>query len=46
MERQADAGFNTVNGKYCCNLYVPVTVYGRDNGFNTVNGKYCCNVND
>ena len=40
--------FNTVNGKYCCNL--------KDTGvedkkaalaarFNTVNGKYCCNLN-
>mgnify|MGYP007098770458 CR=1 FL=1 len=38
-------GFNTVNGKDCCNLtrkLKQLTVYC----FNTVNGKYCCNKMD
>ena len=38
-------GFNTVNGKYCCNGGKDVIGVGVDvPGFNTVNGKYCCNL--
>ena len=34
--------FNTVNGKYCCNITIEVMeLFGFS--FNTVNGKYCCN---
>ena len=36
-------GFNTVNGKYCCNE----RANPMENDlirFNTVNGKYCCNL--
>ena len=39
--------FNTVNGKYYCNLDVLEDVqriYGE--GFNTVNGKYYCNLEE
>ena len=37
-------GFNTVNGKYCCNC-VGYDYDGNHNVcFNTVNGKCCCNV--
>ena len=44
VKKTAELGFNTVNGKYCCNYIVnnTVTLVVRD-GFNTVNGKYCCN---
>ena len=39
------AGFNTVNGKYCCNLKGKARVpLAHASSFNTVNGKYCCNV--
>ena len=37
-------GFNTVNGKYCCNLESDEVQAGFVQRFNTVNGKYCCNV--
>ena len=37
-------GFNTVNGKDCCNLQVIKATQATASGFNTVNGKYCCNV--
>ena len=38
-------GFNTVNGKYCCNAVVADTLVDLVvKSFNTVNGKYCCNV--
>ena len=36
-------GFNTVNGKYCCNLQWGLFKLPMKS-FNTVNGKYCCNV--
>ena len=36
--------FNTVNGKYCCNVAIPTNKMERKMRFNTVNGKYCCNV--
>ena len=37
--------FNTVNGKYCCNLVVMAKQWLLlDQSFNTVNGKYCCNL--
>ena len=36
-------GFNTVNGKYCCNAVITVATISIDR-FNTVNGKYCCNL--
>ena len=40
----ATAGFNTVNGKYCCNVELLKKEYDVvDDRFNTVNGKYCCN---
>ena len=36
--------FNTVNGKYCCNIQALFSLtMTLDGGFNTVNGKYCCN---
>ena len=37
-------GFNTVNGKDCCNNAVAVLVEMAFIGFNTVNGKDCCNT--
>ena len=36
-------GFNTVNGKYCCNLFLEHKGLKGLKSFNTVNGKYCCN---
>ena len=38
--------FNTVNGKYCCNIINLVSDIDTFVGFNTVNGKYCCNELD
>ena len=39
------AGFNTVNGKYCCNIQVDTKSIGLcEVRFNTVNGRYCCNL--
>ena len=35
--------FNTVNGKYYCNLTIDVLRIEILYGFNTVNGKYYCN---
>ena len=39
---ELSVSFNTVNGKYCCNLTKYEAEY-EGLGFNTVNGKYCCN---
>ena len=36
-------GFNTVNGKCCCNLKETSGVKVSPWCFNTVNGKHCCN---
>ena len=37
--------FNTVNGRYCCNLKFGLKFVLRClDGFNTVNGRYCCNL--
>ena len=36
-------GFNTVNGKYCCNCQENQNSWAELLCFNTVNGKYCCN---
>ena len=36
-------GFNTVNGKYCCNTTI-IEDGKLMECFNTVNGKYCCNL--
>ena len=36
-------GFNTVNGRYCCNEK-KVDPELLKAGFNTVNGRYCCNA--
>ena len=39
-----NGGFNTVNGKYCCNNALQLSPSMiRQLSFNTVNGKYCCN---
>ena len=39
------SGFNTVNGKYCCNgLKMDFEETFSSLSFNTVNGKYCCNL--
>ena len=35
--------FNTVNGKYCCNVKEFEEIEEEEVCFNTVNGKYCCN---
>ena len=35
--------FNTVNGKYCCNIGIFTDWTEAEACFNTVNGKYCCN---
>ena len=41
---EAGRGFNTVNGKGCCNELKMITmVYNYVLSFNTVNGKGCCN---
>ena len=38
-------GFNTVNGKGCCNVSIAVNESSKmEGGFNTVNGKGCCNT--
>ena len=38
-------GFNTVNGKYCCNLSAVKNMNTLSyEGFNTASGKYCCNA--
>ena len=37
-------GFNTVNGKYYCNLYKSKLCFRTPYRFNTVNGKYYCNL--
>ena len=36
-------GFNTVNGKYCCNVNLMAVVTLIVLSFNTASGKYCCN---
>ena len=41
---QNEKSFNTVNGKYCCNLDANKGGDVTFDGFNTVNGKYCCNA--
>ena len=38
--------FNTVNGKYYCNIWISQTVHKNIMRFNTVNGKYYCNMID
>ena len=37
-------GFNTVNGRYCCNEEGEAKQTKSTVNFNTVNGRYCCNV--
>ena len=39
-------GFNTVNGRYCCNVAVLMIVHlvKKPLSFNTTSGKYCCNA--
>ena len=45
IDKPMTLGFNTVNGKYCCNLkQVDEQANTYVLGFNTVNGKYCCNL--
>ena len=39
----SSTGFNTVNGKYCCNFTIHKEWLDKLKRFNTVNGKYCCN---
>ena len=36
-------GFNTVNGKCCCNDVRDAIKERNAKSFNTVNGKCCCN---
>lgn len=43
MGRNSTTGFNTVNGRYCCNCLKIKQRLGEMKSFNTVNGRYCCN---
>ena len=40
---QVEVGFNTVNGKHCCNEQDTRKVQLTKISFNTASGKYCCN---
>ena len=42
VAKSIKASFNTVNGKYCCDIVRGGEAINSIIGFNTVNGKYCC----